>query len=105
MFVGKFAGSLTLFGISFSNHWSFVFMAVLVATPILTIANYGFGIGFYLGKQYLTKIWLVLILFLMCQLATMIIGAYVFFKEWPSQGTLFGLLLTIAGFLIAIVWK
>lgn len=104
MYVGKYAPTLSFFGISFRSHWMFTLMAVLIATPLLTLANYGFGMGFYFGKQHFQKIWIVLILFLTCQLGSMVISSYLFFKEWPSQGVLLGLLLTIVGLVIATVW-
>jgi len=105
MYVGKYASDLNILGYSFSSYWTFSLAAVLLATPILTVANYGFGITFFLGLKYFERIWTVLIMFIAAQIFSSIISSLIFFKEPLQKGAIVGISLALLGMIVEKLWK
>ena len=105
MYMGKSEGSLSLFGMNFSSYYSYAFAAVLIATPLLTFANYGMAVGFHQGVKLHEKIWMGMIIFILAQLIAALLSAVILYQEVPSKGTLVGIAFAFAGLIISNLWK
>ena len=97
--------ALKFLGYQFQSYWTYALATLLVATPILTIANYTFASGFHIGHKSFEKIWTVIIFFVTTQIVSMTALSYFLLKELPSKGNLVGAALAFSGLFVAMVWK
>jgi len=103
--IAKNTGGLTIFGINFSSIWVFWLFGLVVATPVLSLANVMFSGSFYFGYRHYNNAWLILLTFIGAQTLAYPIMVYFWFREIPSKGTLLGALFALAGLLIANFWR
>lgn len=102
LYVSKFADSKVLFGVTFSSHWTYALAALVLATPILTLANYIFSITFYYGTKATPTVWVVLVFFLAAQLVAMVLVPKLMLGQMPSMATFVGALLALSGLFVAM---
>jgi hypothetical protein len=105
MYVAKNSASLTLFSKQYSSTWSFLLMSVILFTPLLTIANLGFGFGFQFGYKILNNIWLVTIVFISAQLLSTMLSAVFIMGQSLEKGPVAGFMISIIGLVVANLWK
>lgn len=80
-------------------------MALLIFTPLLSIANFGFGIGFQYGYKWFSDIWIITIIFISAQLLSTLGIATFVFNQSIQRGPIAGFLISILGLLVANLWK
>jgi hypothetical protein len=106
MFVAKNSYTLKLFDYQFSTEYGYTFFTLLAFTPILSIANFGFGYGFSFGiKQMPNNILMVTTYFLAAQLLSIITSSYLLYGLNVSKGTIAGFGLAMTGVAVANLWK
>ena len=103
--VVRHTDSLVLFGIRFSSVWIFWLITLLIATPVLSVANVMVVGTFYFGFKEYKSAWLVLLTFIGAQILAYPAMTYLWFKELPSKGALIGALLALSGIATAYLWK
>lgn len=102
LWVTKQADSKTVLGWSYDSFWTYTLAALIVATPILSAANYIFAVGFHLGHKLFGTIWIVLLFFLAAQICTMTLLPVLFFKEWPNLKMVIAVALGFCGLFLAM---
>ncbi|MGE3611032.1 MAG: hypothetical protein AB7I27_15685 [Bacteriovoracaceae bacterium] len=106
MFLAKAGSSLTLLGVRFTSDFKFSLFALLVFTPFLTLANWGFGYGFQAGfKTIGNNIFLITTYFIGAQVLSIFVNAYFLFGLNLSKGTVVGFTLAMLGLTVAQLWK
>ncbi|MBI2027540.1 MAG: hypothetical protein HYS98_07050 [Deltaproteobacteria bacterium] len=99
--VTKNSHTLTVFNFQLSSVWTCWFLSLLVATPILSIANYAFGATFYFGYESYKSAWLIFLSYVAAQTVTVPVMIWVWFGEIPTKGPLVGVIFALLGLLIA----
>lgn len=98
--------SLSVLHFKFSSLWALWLFSLLIATPLLSLANLGFGVSFYYGfRDYNNSAWLILLTYVAAQTVAVPIIIYLWFQEIPQKGPLLGAILCLIGILIANLWK
>jgi hypothetical protein len=105
MYVAKNSGALTLFSKQYNSMWSFLLMALLIFTPLLSLANLGFSFGFQYGYRLMNNIWLITIIFISAQLFSTVASAVLIFGQTIEKGPAAGFMISIVGLLVANLWK
>lgn len=105
IYVAKHANNLNIWGWHFENYWTFTLAAVLLATPLLTAANYLFAVGFHVAYKSFNQVWLIFLLFIVAQILASLVTTFLLLHEIPSKGNLVGFTMAIIGLFIANVWK
>lgn len=103
--VVRHTDSLMILGMRFSSVWTYWLMTLLVATPILSVANILVVSTFYFGFKEYKNAWLVLLTFIGAQVIAYPAMTYLWFKEVPHKGALVGAFLTLSGVVVTYFWK
>jgi len=101
----KNAQTLSIFNMQFHSIWICWLVSLLLATPLLSLANYAFGATFYFGYEAYKSAWLIFLAYVAAQTAAVPMMIFLWFGEIPTKGPLVGTLLAISGLLIAHIWK
>jgi drug/metabolite transporter (DMT)-like permease len=96
---------MELFGITFSSIWMLWIAALLMATPVLAMANILIGGTFYFGFKEYKSAWMVLLMFIGAQVIAYPAMTYLWFKEIPHKGAFIGACLALAGLATTYLWK
>lgn len=105
LLVARYGDKRLLLGFQFNSFWTFTLFTLLLATPVLTLANYSFASAFYLGYREEGAVWSTIIYFILAQLLAISALTFIILRETPSKGAFLGIAMALSGLVVSNIWK
>ena len=106
MYVAKHSHTHQFLNWKFENDLTYTVVVLLAFTPVLSLANLGFGLGYSYGYKEMSKnIWLISILFICAQMIATLLTAHFILQSEFQKGPIIGFGFALTGLLIANLWK
>ena len=100
----KNGDSQEIWGMKFNSIYMFWIVGLLIFTPVLSIANILFSWSFYYGKMVTSQFWQILYIFILAQVVSYPMMAFIVLKEVPSTGNIIGGAFVVFGIIVSNIY-